>query len=254
MLLEGHTLRCANHHSYDIARQGYVTLAGTIRHRGDTAAMLDARGEFLAGGHFDPIADAVTAAAAGAPPGPVLDVGAGTGFYQARVLDALADRVGYAIDASSAAARRAARSHPRAWALVCDVWEALPFRTGAAALVLNVFAPRNPAEMRRVLADDGRLVVVHPTPHHLHDASEALGLLGIEPDRERVVHDRLAPLFERVEARRVEYTTRLDAEAAGRLARMGPSAWHDREALPEAMEATVSVDVEVYRPRASSSG
>src|SRR3954469_1888229 len=69
---EGRALRCANGHSFDIARQGYVTLARALRHRGDSAAMLDARSEFLAAGHFDRIAEAVTAAAGGSPPGPVV--------------------------------------------------------------------------------------------------------------------------------------------------------------------------------------
>src|SRR5487761_348116 len=56
---------CARGHGFDIARQGYVSLTsgrggpGT----GDSAAMVMARDRFLGGGHYQPIADALSALA-----------------------------------------------------------------------------------------------------------------------------------------------------------------------------------------------
>src|SRR5579871_6818543 len=91
-------LTCSRGHSFNIARQGYVSLVsgrggpGT----GDSTAMVLARDRFLGGGHYQPVADAVSALAAralAAPadpggPGLVLDLAGGTGYYLARVLDA----------------------------------------------------------------------------------------------------------------------------------------------------------------------
>ena len=56
------TLVSDSGHSYDIARQGYVTLAGGagLRYSGDDAAMISARETFLTGGHFAPFVEAVT--------------------------------------------------------------------------------------------------------------------------------------------------------------------------------------------------
>ena len=79
-----------------------------------------------------------------------LDLGAGTGRQLARVLDALPRRHGIALDVSRPALQRAARAHPRIGAVGCDIWGALPVRSAAAALVLNVFAPRNGDEIARV--------------------------------------------------------------------------------------------------------
>src|SRR5688572_30940209 len=45
----------------------------------------------------------------GLPPGCILDLGAGTGWYLARVLDRLPGRIGLALDLSKHALRRAAR-------------------------------------------------------------------------------------------------------------------------------------------------
>ncbi len=51
-------------------------------------------------------------------------------------------------------------------------------RDAVAALVLNVFAPRNGAETTRVLAPGGLLAVVTPTERHLEELVGPLGLLG----------------------------------------------------------------------------
>ena len=61
-------LRCANGHSFDVARQGYVTLmpgaakAGTA----DTAEMVADRAAFLGAGHYAPLASALAERAAAA--------------------------------------------------------------------------------------------------------------------------------------------------------------------------------------------
>ena len=55
---------CGRGHSFNIARQGYVSLTtgrggpGT----GDSAAMVLARDRFLGAGHYRPVADALSAA------------------------------------------------------------------------------------------------------------------------------------------------------------------------------------------------
>jgi 23S rRNA (guanine745-N1)-methyltransferase len=245
----GGTLRCQRGHTYDVARQGHVSLiAGRgLRHRGDTAAMVAARAEFLGGGHFDPIVRQVIAAAAVDAPGAIVDLGAGTGHYLARLLDADPARVGLALDASRHAAVHAARSHPRVQAVVCDAWGELPVRSSVGAVVLNVFAPRNPPEMRRVLHDRGVLVVVHPTERHLR---EVVGLLAVEEDKGERLAEKLDPWFEPVSARECEYAMSLDADAIRALVMMGPSAWHvDPPAAGAVGRVTASVVVSVYAPR-----
>jgi 23S rRNA (guanine745-N1)-methyltransferase len=245
----GATLRCPLGHAYDVARQGHVSLiaGGGLRHRGDTREMVAAREEFLGGGHFDPVARQVVAAAAVDAPGAIVDLGAGTGHYLARLLDAGPARAGLALDASRYAAIHAARSHPRVQAVVCDVWGKLPVRSGVAAVVLNVFAPRNPPEMRRVLHDRGVLVVVHPTERHLR---EIVGLLAVEEDKGERLAEKLDPWFEPVSAHECEYAMSLDADAVTALVMMGPSAWHvDPPAARAVDKVTASVVVSVYAPR-----
>ena len=122
------TLRCPRGHSFDIARQGYASLTrrGTP-HEGDSAAMIEDRAAFLAAGHYDFIAEALTGSVAAAEPaGLVVDAGTGTGFYLAHVLEALPGWSGLGLDVSKPALRRAARAHPRAAAVLADLWQPHP--------------------------------------------------------------------------------------------------------------------------------
>ncbi|NHC14154.1 putative RNA methyltransferase [Motilibacter deserti] len=252
-------VRCANGHSFDVARQGYVTLlpaAGRLE-TGDSAQMVASRDAFLAAGHFDRLRAAVTAHAASSAdgvPGCLLDLGAGTGWYLADVLDALPGRAGVALDASKPALRRAARAHPRIGAVACDAWQRLPLQDATAAVVLNVFAPRNGPELARVLDQRGAVVVAAPTPSHLHELVDALGLLTVAGDKRRRVDAALGPGFRAGADELVEYAVALTRPEAAALVAAGPSARHldaaelerRTQALGERTEVTVSVTVTDY--------
>jgi 23S rRNA (guanine745-N1)-methyltransferase len=170
------------------------------------------------------------------------------------VLDALPDRIGLALDASSAALRRAARAHPRAAAVGADAWQALPLRDGVAALILSVFAPRNPAEMARVLAPGGVLLAVTPTTRHLHELVGPLGLLSVPDEKADRLDAQLGSHFSLAERRPIEYSMFLTRDEAAQIVRMGPSAWHVDEhsvaerlaLLPDPLPVTTSVKLSRY--------
>ncbi|MFJ4673375.1 putative RNA methyltransferase [Kitasatospora purpeofusca] len=273
LTLDGRTLRCPGGHSHDLAKQGYVSLLAGDAHTGtgDTADMVAARGDFLAAGHYRPIADALAEAAVEAvadegahegaadggdrPGALVADLGAGTGHYLAHVLDALPGRPGAALDISKYALRRAARAHPRIGAVVCDAWRPLPLLDASAGLVLNVFAPRNGPEIRRVLRPGGTLLLVSPTSRHLRQLVDALGLLSVDEEKQRRIDEKLGPYLTPAGRHEVEFTMRLSAEDVRTVVGMGPSAWHTDSArlaerlaaLPDPVEVTASVTVAAYR-------
>ena len=249
-------VRCASGHEFDVARQGYVNLlSGKTSVSGDNAEMVAARAAFLDGGHYAPIMRSMVAAAQVEPSGCVADLGAGTGHYLAAALDAGPDRVGLALEIAKPALRRAARAHPRLGAVGCDAWGRLPVRDGVVSLVLNVFAPRNPAEIHRILERDGRLVVVAPTERHLSGLVTELGLLTVAPDKAARVTEALAPRFELSTQDTCEFEMSLSHEEVLTLVGMGPSAWHVAPeelraavtALPAPVTVTSSVLVSSYR-------
>jgi 23S rRNA (guanine745-N1)-methyltransferase len=262
----GGSLRCGAGHTFDVARQGYVSLlpAGAKGGGGDTAAMVAARARFLAAGHFAALAAELAAsvaaqdAAAGAAAGCVADVGAGTGYYLAAVLDRLPERRGLALDVSKPALRQAARAHPRLGAVGCDVWRQLPVTGGAAVAALSVFAPRNGAELSRILHPDGRLVVVTPQPRHLGELIGPLGLISVDQRKDERLAGKLDGYFELAQRREHVTTLSLTRDEAGAVASMGPSSWHLDAAtlaarlsgLPAEVPVTLAVTISVYGVRA----
>ncbi|MFU8839397.1 MAG: putative RNA methyltransferase [Nitriliruptoraceae bacterium] len=249
-------LICPAGHRFDRARQGHVTLtAGPLRHAGDTADQVARRLAVHREGVLRAVHAAVVAEAMAAPlpGGLVADLGAGPGTYLAAVLDALPARAGLAVDVSKAAARRAARCHPRAGAVVADVWDRIPVRDRAAALVLLVFAPRSGGEPARLLADGGAVVVVTPGPDHLAELRERTPALRQAPDKLADVAAALGPDLHPAPVRHITDRRRVPRHVAVDLVAMGPSGHHldardlDRvaEALPAGIE--VSVDVRVQR-------
>lgn len=263
LVVDGGSLRCASNHVFDIARHGYVSLLPGDAQTGtaDTAEMVAARHAFLAAGHFGAVADALAKCAAGAVgtsgDGCVVDVGAGTGHYLSAVLEQLPGSTGVAVDLSKHAARRAARAHPRAGAVVADAWRALPLHDGVAAVALSVFAPRNAAELSRVLRPDGALLVVTPTPRHLAELVDALDLLTVDADKARRLHDQLGGDFLHSGDELIETPLHLSRADVQAVVMMGPNAFHSDPvelaervaALGESVDATLSVTLSVYRPR-----
>ena len=251
-MLGGLVLGCERGHRFDANRRGFLSAidagAGIA---GDTREILEARARFLDLGHYRPIMDAV---AASMPPSPslrVLDAGSGTGHYLAHVLSAGSERTGLALDASSpAVALSVARTGSPG--LVADTWRRLPVRSGRADVILCVFAPRNAAEFARILALNGTLVVVTPTPHHLVELREAGLTIGMQEDKLDALTRTLDESFRQSAHSRLSFALTLDADAGAALASMGPSGHHERSGGWEGGTVTAAVDVTVWRPTAAS--
>ncbi|GAA4283749.1 methyltransferase domain-containing protein [Brevibacterium daeguense] len=294
------SLRCPAGHSFDVARQGYVSLlSGKRPTSGDDADMVRARDRFLATGIYAPIREALcglsgsvavarhgeespdeapaaqnsamapatasadpltevpTAGSAATASATIVDVGCGTGYYLAGVLDAVPGSRGLGLDSSTRALRLAARVHERAAAVTVDVFRTLPVADEAADVVLDVFAPRNPEEFHRILRPAGRLIVVRPAENHLGELRNRVpGMVGIDPTKEQRLQRALDPFFEVVSEQPIEYSRELTAGDALDLIGMTPSArhlggdWRSEGGRPDVSgPVTVSVIASAYRPR-----
>lgn len=253
------SLVCPRGHRFDAARQGYYNLltgSGT-KFAADTAEMVQARVDFLAAGHYSRMADDLAGLVASAVPDArmVLDAGAGTGYYLGVVSHALPGADAVALDISKFALRRAARALPAAHCLVWDVWRPLPVADGAVDAVLNVFAPRNVPEFRRILRPGGVLAVVTPQPAHLQEIRALAGMLDIGAEKETRVAAAVEAHFRPAETRHCEYLMNLRPADIRNVALMGPSARHlDRDSLqenlaglPDTIPVTASFTLQLFR-------
>ena len=225
-------------HSFDVAKQGYVTLAtgAGLKHKGDDMDMVNARETYLAMGHFAPFVEAVTGAVQSAldsaslaesTPASLLEVGAGTGYYLAHTLDSIAEARGVGLDISPHAAKHLAKCHPRVGAVVADVWERLPIRDESVDAISVVFAPRNPAEFQRVLVPGGQVIVLTPDAGHLDELREPLGILGVEDGKvERMYEQAEGYLEQAADPVDISFPIELDKASVAAQVGMSPSARH----------------------------
>jgi len=163
-------LACPRGHSFDIARSGYVNLLQPNDKRsklpGDTAAAVAARRRLHDRGVTAPLLEAISALAAIDRDDVMLDVGCGDGYYLGTIaLESGCEAHG--IDISVPAVDAAARRYPECEWIVGNADRFLPYADKTFSRVLSITARMNVPELRRVLRDDGRLLVAIPAPDDL---------------------------------------------------------------------------------------
>lgn len=250
-------LVCARGHSYDVARQGYVSLlpprAGHAV--GDSTDMVLARARVEEAGHLKPLTSVLTATARTivcTEARLVLDVGAGTGRHLAGVLGALPQVTGVALDASRSASRRAARAHPSIAAVRADAWQELPLGDRTVDLALSVFAPRNGFELGRVLRPDATLIVVSAASRHLQEL-RPLHTIGVDPYKSGRLSRQLSPWFRPANTEQIAWTLKLTRQQAAAVVGMGPAARHLKpdfnrrlNGLDEPIVVTAAAELSVF--------
>ena len=235
---------CARGHSFDVARSGYINLLQPQDRRsknpGDTVAAVAARRRLHDRGVTEPLLRAIAEMMAAGPSDIVLDAGCGDGFY----LGSLAREGGFdahGVDISIPAVDAAAKRYPECEWMVANADRFLPYADRSFSIVLSITGRMNAGEFRRVLRDDGRLLVALAAPDDL------IELRGTGRDRVDRTVETFAKDFTLADRRRV--TTLVDLDAAA-VRDVLLSIYRPMRAQPaEAMRVTFSLDLLLFQPR-----
>ena len=238
---EERRLFCPRGHSFDVARSGYINLLQPQDRRskqpGDTSEAVAGRRRLHDLGVTKPLLHAIAEMTAATPADVVLDAGCGDGFY----LGTLARQTGFdgrGIDISIGAVDAAARRYPECQWVVANADRFVPYPDGSFSIVLSITARMNPDEFRRVLRDDGRLLVAIPSPEDL------IELRGLGRDRLARTVETFSPKFVLVDQRRATATADLDAAAVHDVLH---SVYRPlRQAKEGAMRITFSLDLLLF--------
>ena len=211
---------CARGHSFDVARSGYVNLLQPNERRsrapGDSAEVVAARRRVWSAAALPPLP---------VRGGAVLDVGCGDGYWLSQV--EAEERAG--VDISVAAIEAAAKRYPGDLWIVANADRFLPFSDASFDVVLSITARLNDAEFRRVLRDDGRLLVAVAAPDDLSQRDRV----------PRTIAD--FPSFMLIEQRRVTSTATVD------IADVRLSSY--RGSGSGVQEVTLSLDLLLFAPK-----
>jgi 23S rRNA (guanine745-N1)-methyltransferase len=197
---------CARGHSFDIARSGYINLLQPqdrkSKQPGDTAGAVAARRRLHDRGVTRPLRDAIVSMTQAKTDDIVLDAGCGDGFY----LGSLAGGR-HGVDISLPAIEAAAKRYPECEWIVANADRFVPYANSTFTRALSITARMNSGEFRRVLRDDGRLLIAIPAPDDLVE------LRGAGRDRVERTIETFANEFTIVDRRRATTTTDLDRDA-----------------------------------------
>ena len=258
--------KCPNGHAFDRARSGYLNLLLSNRKQsaepGDSPVMMQSRRSFLQGGFYDGMAEAahrvVAEALADRVAPHVADLGCGEGFFTARLHRALTGSASaactcYGVDISRQGIKMAAAGDREVTWIVASLHRS-PFRPQSLDVALSIFAPIDPADVRRVVRGDGALVTVTPGPDHL-DALRSLIYKTVKPHPETPALMAGDLLFRQTTSTRVRYPIVVDSPAQiMNLLAMTPYYWNINQSTraridaQSRLELTVDAYVTVFRP------
>lgn len=183
----GKNLRCANGHTFDEARQGYVHLL-PVQHKkskepGDSPAMVEARTRFLDAGFYRPISEWLNALALKHLPTAdhlcVADAGCGEGYYLVNFLAALLEQGNatsaslIGLDIAKPAVLAATRRNKQiTWLAAANKNPAI--LPASVDMIFCMFGFPDYAAFRHILKPDGVLVLVDAGSEHLLELREII--------------------------------------------------------------------------------
>ena len=244
LVKEDRRVVCAADHSFDIARTGYLNLLQPQDRRskqpGDTAEAVAARRRLHDRGATAPLLEGIKELLAPGSHDILLDAGCGDGFY----LGSIAEQTGldgHGTDISIPAVDAAARRYPKCEWVVANADRFVPYADRSFSIVMSITARMNPPEFRRVLRDDGQLLIALPAP------DDFIELRGTGRDRTGRTIEEFASEFALSKLQRVTTTAELDAAAVSDVLL---SIYRPMRSKPiEAARVTFSLDLLLFRPR-----
>ncbi len=172
----------------------------------------------------------------------ILDAGCGDGFY----LASLAREAGaeaHGVDISIPAVNAAAKRYPEFEWIVANADRFVPYEDASFDVVLSITGRMNAAEFRRVLREDGRLLVAIPAADDLKE------LRSEGRDRSARTIEEFAGEFTLVQ--RSVATASADVDAAGVEDVLVSIYRPIRKQAPEAMRLTFSLELLLFHAKRS---
>ena len=170
--LTDNTWRCANNHSYDRHKKGYVNLL-LAHHKkskapGDDSDMVQSRRRFLEAGYYQPLADCISKMVGEqiSKDGNLFDAGCGEGYYTQCIASANSDLSCYGLDISKPAIAAACKHKGIQWSVASS--SHAPYLAESFDAIVSVFSRIDSNEFYRLLKPGGGICLVAPDCDHLN--------------------------------------------------------------------------------------
>lgn len=235
-------MTCENHHTFDVAKQGYLHLAGTVAKSRYTKELFTARQALLSETRFfNPLISEIATWIEGKSSlsSPLLvDMGCGEGTHLAGILEQVKDGRGIGIDLAKEGIQLATNHDVDALWLVADLAKS-PVQEHSVDVILNILSPANHQEFRRILKPGGYVVKVIPNAQYLEELRK---IFYAGTDKETYENEGAKEQFEKtletVHVSRHNYSVELTGEQWRDLIAMTPLTWN---APPEQVDEFIEL-------------
>jgi 23S rRNA (guanine745-N1)-methyltransferase len=253
---------CENSHSYDIASKGYINLLlanqKNTKEPGDSKVMMEGRRDFLNKGYYFNFSERLNQVIISNISGDninILDAGCGEGYFLWRLKEAIHSEQSNSmknkefnfigVDISKAAVTYATKRDKKIKFIVGSNFN-LPIMTNTIDIVIRNFAPSDEAELKRVLKDKGKLVVVTPGVQHLYGLKEIL----YEKARKHEEKQTIFEGFKLINTTEVKYNINVqegaDGEDVKNLISMTPYYWTFDSSMRESASNTSKLSTALH--------
>lgn len=244
--------RCENNHQFDNAKQGYCNLLLANQKKslqpGDDRQMLMARNEFLNAGHYQPVIQSIIELVKNhcTDLHHILDIGCGEGYYLSQLQQQLDNPAisFYGTDISKEALKLAARHHPAInWFVAAAKKQ--PFVDHQLDLVLNVFAPADWQEIKRITKPGGHILLAVAGENHLLGLRQQI-YQTVRPHQPERFLQKISDDFELITTKTCQFILELTDNASIRsLLQMTPYYWQADEKCRQSIESLQSLSTPV---------
>jgi 23S rRNA (guanine745-N1)-methyltransferase len=241
-----------------LAKQGYLNLLPVNQKKskdpGDNQMMIAARRNFLELGFYDPLIESIKDLISDKLSFDTnniiaFDAGCGEGYYSEKALNNLAGLEAEILgtDISKYAVKNAANKYKSNFYFVSSVYN-LPIAEASIDLILSIFSPIMATEFKRILSQQGYVIIVSPAANHLREIAELIydTFRPHTPNTE----EKMTSLFKHTISKRTTFKIDISsAEDLLSLLKMTPYYWSTGierlEKITNKSELTVTCDFNI---------
>ncbi|WP_312753560.1 putative RNA methyltransferase [Rummeliibacillus suwonensis] len=242
---------CENHHTFDIAKQGYVnfmTHPTTSMYGKD---LFEARKQIIESGLYAQLHHTVVELLQSfGRDMTVLDTGCGEGSHLAKVkqqFEKTMDQkmVAVGIDIAKEGVVAASRNYEGMIWCVGDLAKC-PFQKSSFDAILNILSPANYTEFKRLLKPNGWVVKVVPQSGYLYQLRE---LFFADSDKESYSNahtvERFKENFSDVTIKRITQKVVIPQNLVPMLMHMTPMGWHQTTDIDQTKVKEITIDLDI---------